>query len=67
MSSCPFLFALESISQLFGLHIVLCPMKHFYYLWDVSSVFSFIFILDCLSEKEIVALAKVVFFSRPVS
>ena len=36
-----FSFALESASQLFGLHIVLCPMKHC--LWDVSSLFSLYF------------------------
>lgn len=36
-----FSFALESISQLFGLRIVLCPMRHC--LWDVSSLFSLYF------------------------
>lgn len=50
-----FSLALESISQLFGLHIVLYPMKHLFITYGIFLLcFLFVCILDCLSGKETV-------------
>lgn len=50
-----FSLALESISQPFGLHIVLYPMKHLFITYGMFLLcFLFVCILDCLSGKETV-------------
>lgn len=58
-----FSLVLERISQLFGLYIVLYLMKHLL----LMECFFFVFILDCLSEKEIlVPLTRWFSVSRPL-
>lgn len=43
-----FSFALQSISQPLGLHIVLCPMKHLLFMERFLLCFLFVLTLECL-------------------
>lgn len=50
-----FSLTLESISHLFGLHVVLYPLKHLFITYGMFLLcFLFVCVLDCLSGKETV-------------
>ena len=62
-----FSFALESISQLFGLRIVLCPMKHLLLMGCFFFVFSLFSFQIIYQKKKSWHLPRWFSFSRPVS